>query len=484
MERDNAFIDRVAEITELQALLAAGTPQLALLTGRRRVGKTYLLSKGWPAEQMFLFTASRTTGEVNRGQVIGDLGAWSGQDLHADDYPTWRTVFNLLLDIRSPDPIVIALDEFQYLSDSAEGASAIASELNAAWERRRTARPMVMVLAGSAMSVLESLAEGGGPLYGRFAWQRRLLPFDYWYSAELAPFPDERDRALIYGIMGGTPRYLAAVDPARSLADNISQLMLAPTGVVRLLIETALDQEEGLREQSKYRAVLRAVANGCTQRNEIAQRTGLENDAALRDKLTRLMDLGYLEVRANLDAKSNEAARYAIADPALRFHARFVEPATSMLERYPAEQVWQSTVAPQLDTYMGREFERIAQQMYDRRAPAHGLPLVKSWGRWEGHDRDRRSLEIDLLAPLVDGRMLSGAVKWNRAPVTARVHYEHVEMLRRAADAGRFWAHAALEPNAPLYYLAAGGFSAEFLEAAHSSGRPVTCWTLNDLYTG
>jgi len=384
--------------------------------------------------------------------------------------------------MRPSDPIVIVLDEFQHLSDSADDAAAIASELNAAWERRREPRPLLMVVAGSAMSVLESLAQGGGPLYGRFAWQRRLLPFDYWYSGELAPFSDERDRALIYGIMGGTPRYLAAVDPERSVADNISRLMLAPTGQVRLLVETALDQEEGLREPSKYRAVLRAVASGCTQRNEIAQRTGLENDAALRDKLARLIDLGYVEVRANIDAKSNEAARYAIADPAFRFHERFVEPATSMLERYPVEQVWESAVAPQLDTYMGREFEHIAQQGYDRRASARWLPMVKSWGRWEGQDRERRSLEIDLLAPLEDGRMLSGSVKWNRTPVSARVHNDHMEMLRRAADAGRSWAHAALEPDAPLYYVAAAGFSDEFLEAANTSGHPVSCWTLNDLY--
>jgi AAA+ ATPase superfamily predicted ATPase len=477
------LIDREVELMELRELFEDGRPHLALLTGRRRVGKTYLLVHGWKRDQLFLFTAARTTPEVNRLQLLSDLAAWSGEEIRPEDHPTWRTVFNRLLEVRPPDPIVVVLDEFQYLADQSEGVAGVASELNAAWERRRPMRSLLVVLSGSAMGVMESLAGGGGPLYGRFSWQRRLQPFNYWHAAELASFPEARDRALSFGILGGTPRYLAAVNATASLADNVIRLLLSPSGEVRLLVETALDQEEGLREPSKYRAVLRAVGGGCTERNEIAQRTGLANDAALRDKLSRLIELGYLETRRNIDARPNEPVRYAIADAAFRFHVRFVEPAASLLERYPPEEVWQSSVAPQLDTYMGHEFERIAAQAYDRRAQPMGLPLVKEWGRWEGVDRERQPLEIDLVAPLVDGRMLTGAVKWHRLPIGAGVHAHHIDMLRRAAAAGRAWAHKALKPDAPLFYVAAGGFSSAFTDAVAASGHPAICWTLEDLYT-
>lgn len=132
--------------------------------------------------------------------------------------------------------------------------------------------PVLLVLSGSAVRTMEALAAGGGPLYGRFAWQHRLMPFGYWHAADMAPFADPRDRALTYGIFGGTPRYLASLDVQHSLAENVTELLLSPTGEVRQLIETALDQEEGLREVSRYRAILRAVAGGMTGRNEIAQR--------------------------------------------------------------------------------------------------------------------------------------------------------------------------------------------------------------------
>lgn len=495
LPRPTPLVNRHDERRELRSLLAREQPALALVTGRRRVGKTFLLTHAWEADQLFLFTAAATTPELNRQQLLHDLARWTGEEVDPTDYPSWRTVFRLLADVATtrasmdpPRPTVMVLDEFQYLADGEAGLAAVASELNAVWEGRELRRaaggklPLLVVLAGSAVSTMEALAGGGSPLYGRFDWQHVLEPFTYWYAAELAAFESPRNRALAYGIFGGTPRYLAAIRSRQSLARNTTDLLLSPRGEVRLLVETALDQEDGLRDVPKYRAILRAVADGCTGRNEIAQRTGLTNDHALREKLGTLIRLGYLEERRNVDARPNEAVRYGIADAAFRFYHRFVAPNASLLERYPPAQLWATAVAPLLDGYMDLEFERIATQAYDRRVSGLRLPLVRQWGRWEGTDRLRRPLEVDIVAELVDGRWMTGAVKWDHDPIGAGVHHSHLEMLRRAADAGRAWAHAALEEDAPLYYVAAGGFTDAFRAAVEASGRQAILWSLDDLY--
>lgn len=476
------LIDRTTELADLRALANAGEPRLALLTGRRRVGKTFLLLSAWTEQQAFTFTASRTSPELNRRQLILDLARWSGEAIEPEDHPTWRSVFRLLLDLRAPEPIVVVIDEFQYLADDERGLATVASELNAAWERRRPPRSFLLVLSGSVVHTMEALAGGGAPLYGRFHWRHRLEPFDYRDAAALAPFPSPRERIEAYAVFGGTPRYLAAVDPSAPLAHNVARLSLSPRGEVRQLVETALDQEEGLRDVPKYRAVLRAVATGQTRRNEIAQRTGLTNDAALRDKLARLIDLGYLTTRANVDARPNDAVAYAVADPAVRFHHRFVEPHLALLERADPLEVWAESVAPRFASFVGLAFERVATQAYDRARRARGFPLVERWGRWEGRDRAGASLEIDVVAPLVDGRVLSGAVKWNVAPTPVDAHFRHLSMLERAAQAGRGWAHTALRADGPLLYVAAGGFEEGFVDVAAREGRPVIALTLDDLY--
>lgn len=476
------LIDRDDERTRLRDLMASGTPQLVLMYGRRRVGKTFLLNRVWGETPAFYFTAAETTPTQNRLALLHAFAEWSGQSLDVADFPTWRSVFRLLLEHRSPTPLAITLDEFQYLGEDEAGLRTVASELNAVWEAARPQRPLVLILAGSSFRLLDRLNAGGSPLYGRFAWQCHLKPFDYWHAGALAGFPALRDRALAYGVFGGTPRYLAAIDSRRSFADNVQQLMLDASGEVRDLVRTALLQEQGLRDTAKYQAILRAVGEGCTTLNAIAQSAGLDVATPLRDKLDRLAQLGYVGASRNFETTSRDPVRYRLTDPALQFYYRFVAPWESALATQGARAVWEQSVRPQLDAHMGHIFERVAAEGYFRSREALHLPVVRQWGRWEGKDYRRLPLEIDVVARLADGRVLTGAVKWNRTPLGAAIHTHHLDALRRLSESGVNWSHEAQQHDAPLLYVAAGGFSPEFRAVALESHRTVLLWSLDELY--
>jgi len=477
------IVDRRVEQNELRRLANAGEPRMALLYGRRRVGKTYLLTRLWDEQQAFYFTAAAVTPEQNRRQLVEDFAAWSGQELEPEDYPTWRAVFRLLLSSRPERPLVIVLDEFQYFGEDEKDLQGVTSELNAAWESvRGPARSLLLILCGSAVRIMEGLDAGGAPLHGRLAWKARLEPFDYLDAAELARFDDPRDRARAYGIFGGMPSYLAAIDPARPLGENVAALVLSPRGEVRNQIETALLQEQGLREIPKYMGILRAIGAGRTLLSEIGARAGLPADTALRDKVERLAWLGYVERERNFGAKATVPYRYRLADPAFMFYHELVTPLETALQIGDPLDVWMENIAPRLDTYMGHLFERIAKQAYGRLRKEADLPLVQEWGRWEGTDRSGESLEIDIVARMATGAMLTGAVKWNRTPAGIRLHRDHMRDLDRLARSGHRWAHEALEERACVLYVAAGGFEPGFLERAEEDGLRVICWSLDDLY--
>jgi len=127
-------------------------------------------------------------------------------------------------------------------------------------------------------------------------------------------------------------------------------------------------------------------------------------------------------------------------------------------------------------------FEQIVEQAFYRLQARLHLPIVHEWGRWEGKDRNGKSLEMDIAAALTDGRVLSGAVKWNTRPLDRKWHFHHLEMVDRLASSGVKWAHAANASDAPLLYVAAGGFAKEFEDAARASRQHVYLWTLADLY--
>jgi len=479
---NSVFINRHAERAELRDLLAQGRPRLALLYGRRRVGKTHLLKHVWPERTTFHFTAANTTPEQNRRQLIADVAEWGGETLREEDYPTWRTVFRMLIELKTPEPLVVILDEFQYFGADIASLGHVASELNAVWEQRRPPRAFVLVLSGSSISMLESLNTGAAPLYGRFAWHGQLRPFDYWYAAKMASFRSLRDRALAYGMYGGTPHYLSTLRPSQPLALNAQRAILSPRGEVRLLLETAMVQEEGLREPQIYTGLLRTIGAGYTQLNGIGHSAGLPVNTALREKIERLVTLGYVEAQRNFAAHPKEPYRYRIADPAFMFYHEFVVPHQTLLTRLAPRVFWAHYIQPRLDLYMGHIFERIAEQSYVRAMNGKHLNLAKAWGRWEGKDREGAPVEIDLVAALDDGRTLTGGIKWNRKVLGAEVFTHHLSMLDRLAAAGMSWAHEARKPDAPILFIAAGGFSSGFHEAARLSRHPVTLWALKDLY--
>jgi hypothetical protein len=228
--------------------------------------------------------------------------------------------------------------------------------------------------------------------------------------------------------------------------------------------------------------ILRAIGSGRTQLSEVAAHAGLPADTSLRDKLERLVWLGYVEKRRNFAAKATAPYRYRLADPAFMFHHRFVARLETALEVNDAAEVWTAAIAPELDTYMGHVFERIAEQAYHRRRRQEDLPLVQEWRRWEGADRSGDSLEIDLVARTVTGAIVTGAVKWNRRPVPLALHRQHQRDLDRLRSSGHRWAHEASEPGSMLVYVAAGGFETGFREHAEADGLPVVCWSLEDLY--
>lgn len=479
---NNIIVDREREQQRLRELAAEGEPRMALVYGRRRVGKTYLLTHLW-GDRAFYFTASTVTPEQNRRQLIAQVSDWTGREHRPEDYPTWRTVFRLLLSLEADEPLIVVLDEFQYFGEDEQDLVGVTSELNAVWEGpQRPDRPVLLVLSGSATRTLEALDTGGAPLYGRLAWKAQLDPFDYWDAAAMTPFERPRDRACAYGVFGGMPRYLASVDTTRTFAENVTRLMLSPRGDVRGQVETALLQEQGLRDIPKYVGILRAIGAGRTELSEIADLAGLAKHTSARQKVERLVELGYVERQRNFGAGRTTPWRYRLADPAFRFYHEFVTRYETALETSDPADVWQAHIAPQLDRYMGHLFERITEQAYYRLQKHHDLDLVRQWGRWEGADRARQSVEMDIVSRLTTGGMLTGAIKWNRDPVGIDVHRHHMRDLRRLADSGNRWAHEAQEEGSVLLYAAAGGFAPGFRERAEEEGLPVVLWSLESLY--
>lgn len=468
------LVDREREVRELRGLAEADGPQMALLYGRRRVGKTFLLQHAWDEANVFYFLAGDVTSEQNRRDLLRELSDWSDGPVEVEDYPNWRMTFRRLFGEAAGDSAVIVLDEFQYLlGESDKRRREVTSQLNAIWDGHVEGRglDLTVVLCGSEIGVMEGLG-ASGPLYGRITWRHRLEPFDYFDAAKMLEHVSLRERVYFYAILGGVPEYLDAIGE-RGVREAVIETILSPRGEVHFQLERLLQQEQGLREPRKYRAVLQAVASGCTETNEIKQQAfGGGTAHRVRRILGTLEELGLVRRERNFRAGRKAAWRNRVADPAVAFWYRFVHPNRSQLEAGHLDRVWSQRIEPQLDTYTGRVFERIVGEAFHRRHADWGFPAPSDWGRWEGTDRNRQSVEVDIVSELDDESILTGEVKWSSSPVAIDLHFEHRHKLQSLADSGEKWAHEALDPerSGGRLYVSAAGFDEAFRERAAEEG--------------
>src|SRR6185437_6509680 len=159
------LIDREREQKALRALLLRPGPTMAVLYGRRRVGKTFLLRHVFPGDHVFHFTASDATPELNRRALLEAASRWARTEIRMQDFPTWRRVFEFIVQLGGGEPTVVVLDEYQFFHGG--GDESVDSALAAVWEehvnRRPKGRPLVLILCGSIVRVMERLDAANNP---------------------------------------------------------------------------------------------------------------------------------------------------------------------------------------------------------------------------------------------------------------------------------------------------------------------------------
>lgn len=172
------FVGRHSELVLLRRELEqiSGAPEddrpgrCLLVRGRRRVGKSRLIetfvdSAGVPS---LFFTATGASQEVDLGQFRQDAAESSlpSRDVLAAGYPTgWAEAFRLLA-AALPDELasVVVIDELPYLMDRDHEFEGILQRL---WDRYLARKPVLLILVGSDLSMMEALNDYKRPFHQR-----------------------------------------------------------------------------------------------------------------------------------------------------------------------------------------------------------------------------------------------------------------------------------------------------------------------------
>ncbi len=406
------LVDRERELEALEHAAAARRGQLVVVWGRRRVGKTYLLQAFSERHRTVYYTATQQSAPVELAAFTDAVRASLGTDGLPTGYafPDWSIALDFVTDRATEQRLVLVIDEFPYLAGSTPGIESIVQRW---WDRRGRDSSVMAVLCGSAVADMEQIGAAAAPLHQRATATVRVAALDYRAAGRFVGALGPAERAIVYGILGGTPLYLDQWDPHATRRANLLRLFGSPASPLVDAAELVLSGE--LPELENASRILQAVAIGKTRPGEIADYARV----AVERPLKRLTMLGILERRVPAldDPARSKRSIYRIADPYFAFWFRFIASSRANIARGLGAQLVDNRILPGLDDYMGGVFEDVARE-HARLLAARGdlkADRVEAWWSADGQH------EIDIVGISGRGVGFVGEAKWSARPLSEAV---------------------------------------------------------------
>jgi len=491
LDKPADVFDREAEWADLATFVnspLAGL-RIAVVYGRRRQGKSYLLRRLADGVGGLYHLATEQAEPISLRRFGDSLAAWAGLSAGSFGFSDWEGALRTATEVlarraHSPSspaaPMLLVLDEFPYLCQETPGLPSIVQSLydSLGPGAGPGAVPLRMILCGSAISVMGDLLSGTRALRGRAALELRVRQFGYRNAREYWAINTATEAFAHSAIIGGTPGYRDLVPETQvpsnqgQFGDWLARNVMRPSMPLFDEARRVVHEDPRIRDTATYSSVLAAVAAGESSPTKIGSLLG-RPATSLAHQLGTLASAGFIDRRHDLLLDRRPVV--TVADPMVRFHQLVIEPYLADLEAGRARRVWTEVAHTVKSKIYGPHFEALAAEWVAQYAGAEAGLAVGPVGQTVIACREHQTgHEVDVLAlergarPRAAGApigFIGEAKHRDRRPgLTELRSLQHRRDLLTAAG------HNASE--AVLGLFSSTGFTEDLLtEAANSRGK-------------
>lgn len=374
------FVGRKQELTRLKALYNKRTPVLAVVKGRRRIGKSRLITEFaayYPNQQFWSFAGlapqEGVTAQAQRDHFARQLSLIL--NIPPMTFLDWSDAFeHLALYIKTGD--IILLDEISWMG--AKDPTFI-PKLKAWWDKQ--SMHILLVFCGSVSLWIEENILKSTAFFGRINLTLTLEPLSIAESAnflrKIGIKSSHYDTYKALGILGGIPWYLEQLNPTISVDDNIKQLAFEKNG----LLVTEFDRifhDLFDRQGTTYKKILEALQDGAKTLADVRETLDFAHSGTLSTMMEHLIVAGFVQKQALWSFKTSKPLKqslYRISDPYMRFYLKMIEPNLAKISVDGFKDV-SLTSFPGFEAHLGLQIEYLLLQNRSLLLQAIGVPAV------------------------------------------------------------------------------------------------------------
>lgn len=410
------LIGRNIERGLLEQYIASPKSEFIAVYGRRRVGKTYLITETFKDRLSFDMTG------VIEGDKEDQLASFyislknAGYD--GKRPKTWIDAFEALKSVLTPvvnkGCAIIFIDELPCLDTPRSGLVKALDLFWNGWANRQN--NIKLIVCGSATTwMVDNIIDNHGGLHNRITHELHLRPFTLGETEEYLKNSgflwNRLSIAQAYMILGGIPYYLSLLDRCASLTENIDRLFFSEDAELRREYDRLF--KSLFRDPQPYMKIIQALStnrNGLT-RNEIVKSIGKVSGGYLSKVLDNLVNCDFVRKYNVKEKKINSKnGIYQLVDFFTRFHNDFCVKGTT------DEHYWSNMLnTPKQNTWYGLAFERLCQAHIPQIKKALGIDRIHTeYYSWRSRE-STPAAQIDLIIERADQITNLCEIKYSRA---------------------------------------------------------------------
>ena len=422
------FIGRKDELKKLDKVIHADEMNFTLIYGRRRVGKSELVSQALSKSKVKkLYYECKQVAEESNVNGLSEIVSET-MGLPKLGFTDIESLLNYIFELSTKEKMVLVLDEYPYLRESVKGMDSI---LQAVVDKYRKDSKLTLIILGSYVEVMRSLLEHENPLYGRADLTINLKQMDYYESSFFYPNYSVEDKVRIYSVFGGIPYYNRLIDDSKSVKENIIELIASPGA--RLENEVSMYLNAELSKIVNANEVFEALARGFSKYSDILSQSHVSSGPTLVDVLDKLIRMEVVAKTAPInDSTNKKKIAYYICDNLSLFYYRYIFKYSSQMKIMDSDVFYKKYIEQDFDEYyVPHIFENICRQYLIRKNRAGEIePVIENVGKYYYDNPVKRTNgEFDIVTEDELGYAFY-EVKFRKKPVSDEMINEEIEQVK------------------------------------------------------